>query len=591
MSREPRLAELLDRIREDDRASYAYYTDPEQLAELVRGDLATLLAERFTRASSPVDEPLASMDGAVELPAALTSLIGRERELEAVVDLLSDDDVRLVTLTGPGGIGKSRLSIDAANRVHDRFPGGIAFVDLSPSPIPGSCPRPSRTRSASSTSATARSTRNCAWRCATDACCCSSTTSSRSSTPRPPSGRSSRMPRTSTVLATSRILLRVSGEHGMELGPLALPDMRHGASVGRALAGTVGEPLRRAGARREARLRAHRRQRRGRRTHLHRPRRRAARNRTGGGAGSRADARRAAGAPRPAPPRARRRRARPARAAAHDPLHDRVEHAAAPPSEQELLARLGLFAGGFTLDAAEWIAEGIPDADTLDDLAALVDGSLVRQQDRGDRAVFSMLSTVREYALDQLDERPDARRCATGTRSTSCGSASRRSSSSREPTQIAWIDRLSEEGDNLRATARHLLDTRPVDDRRALRLDALRVLVGRRAPRRGARLDAGGARLRRGARRPHACHGPLLHARDRVLAGPRRVARARPGRERGALPSRGRAIGGGARADLPGTRAARLARARHDPGERGARREPRPLPRGGRHLGRGDVRS
>ena len=86
--REPRLAELLDRIRDDDRASYAYFTDPEQLAELVRGDLATLLAERFTRASSTVDEPRDSMDGTVELPAALTSLIGRERELEAVVDLL-----------------------------------------------------------------------------------------------------------------------------------------------------------------------------------------------------------------------------------------------------------------------------------------------------------------------------------------------------------------------------------------------------------------------------------------------------------------------------------------------------------------------
>ena len=56
------------------------------------------------------------------------------------------------------------------------------------------------------------------------------------------------------------------------------------------------------------------------------------------------------------------------------------------PSERELLARLGLFAGGFTLEAAEWIAAGIPDADTLDDLAVLVDGSLVRQQDRGDRA-------------------------------------------------------------------------------------------------------------------------------------------------------------------------------------------------------------
>ncbi|HET8866704.1 MAG TPA: DUF4062 domain-containing protein, partial [Agrococcus sp.] len=52
-SRDPRLQELLNRIKGEDRASYAYFADADQLADLVRGDLATLLAERFTLAVAP----------------------------------------------------------------------------------------------------------------------------------------------------------------------------------------------------------------------------------------------------------------------------------------------------------------------------------------------------------------------------------------------------------------------------------------------------------------------------------------------------------------------------------------------------------
>jgi predicted ATPase/class 3 adenylate cyclase len=66
------------------------------------------------------------------LPVPATPFLGRERELAKVVDLLARDDVRLVTLTGPGGIGKTRLALQAAAEASERFPDGVYWVQLSP---------------------------------------------------------------------------------------------------------------------------------------------------------------------------------------------------------------------------------------------------------------------------------------------------------------------------------------------------------------------------------------------------------------------------------------------------------------------------
>jgi predicted ATPase/transcriptional regulator with XRE-family HTH domain len=64
------------------------------------------------------------------LPEVPTPLLGRDGELEAITAALTEGGVRLLTLTGPGGIGKTRLSIEAAKRVRVSFSGGVYFVSL-----------------------------------------------------------------------------------------------------------------------------------------------------------------------------------------------------------------------------------------------------------------------------------------------------------------------------------------------------------------------------------------------------------------------------------------------------------------------------
>src|SRR5712692_2998548 len=66
------------------------------------------------------------------LPVPLTPFLGREQELSDVVKLLSGNETRLLTLTGPGGTGKTRLALQAAAEASDSFPDGIWWVPLAP---------------------------------------------------------------------------------------------------------------------------------------------------------------------------------------------------------------------------------------------------------------------------------------------------------------------------------------------------------------------------------------------------------------------------------------------------------------------------
>src|SRR5215218_4150969 len=77
--------------------------------------------------------PLKSLERhPTNLPIQPSSLVGREAELVAVSDLLLHQDVRLVTLTGVGGTGKTRLALQVAADLLDRFEDGVFFVDLAP---------------------------------------------------------------------------------------------------------------------------------------------------------------------------------------------------------------------------------------------------------------------------------------------------------------------------------------------------------------------------------------------------------------------------------------------------------------------------
>ena len=129
--REPRLADLIGRIRLE--ASYRKFRTARELGRLVRDDLAALLSERFaTGAPAAVDPtPAPAAGGPRPLPVATTSLVGREQAIEDVADLLERRDARLVTLTGPGGVGKTRLALAVGERVSDRFGSGIALVPLA----------------------------------------------------------------------------------------------------------------------------------------------------------------------------------------------------------------------------------------------------------------------------------------------------------------------------------------------------------------------------------------------------------------------------------------------------------------------------
>ncbi len=93
--------------------------------QLPKAEWPAYIGMAFAAPLPAPDKPLTN------LPASLTPLIGRQKEQAAIKDLLQQDTVRLVTLTGPGGTGKTRLALQVAADLLDQFSGGAFFVDLA----------------------------------------------------------------------------------------------------------------------------------------------------------------------------------------------------------------------------------------------------------------------------------------------------------------------------------------------------------------------------------------------------------------------------------------------------------------------------
>ena len=95
-------------------------------------DRRALLAAARSTPLSPAQMRDGASAGCDVLPIPLTSLVGRERELSSLVSLLGNTEARLVTLTGAGGTGKTRLALEAGVRLQEDFGDGVRFVDLAP---------------------------------------------------------------------------------------------------------------------------------------------------------------------------------------------------------------------------------------------------------------------------------------------------------------------------------------------------------------------------------------------------------------------------------------------------------------------------
>ncbi|GBF06979.1 hypothetical protein DAERI_110161 [Deinococcus aerius] len=459
--REARLEELLGRIRAEDAASYKPFTSARELRELLADDLAVLLTERYEQglaAGAPAVPPPEPELGAGALPVPLTSLVGRERETREVTGLFGQPDVRLVTLWGPGGIGKTRLALAAAAALGGQFRHGVRFVPLAALHEPGAV-LPAIARGIGLRDPGGPTLAQDVCRALAGRELLLVLDNFEQVLPAAPllTDLLSDAPGL-RLLVTSRSPLRLSGERQVEVGPLPLPEPRRRASPAQFLTSPA------------VRLFVER-------AHAVKP----DFELTGANAAAVAGICAALdGVPLALELAAARIRLLPPAAilarldqrlplltgGARDlPERQQTLRGAIDWSvrlltgeQRDLFARLGVFARGFTLEAAEAVCG--PDVpDVLGGLEALVDGSLVGQEPREEEPCFSMLATVREYARELLAASGDLEALRTRHAAYYHALAARARPELRGPTQAGWVSRLEFAHDNLRAAVRHDLDT------------------------------------------------------------------------------------------------------------------------------------
>jgi predicted ATPase len=315
-------------------------------------------------------------------------LLGRDRELDQLRELLLRDRVRLLVLTGAGGSGKTRLALEVAGQTAASFANGARFVDLAPLRDPELVPRALMNALAvEKTHPDALETLRAALASRELLVVLDNAEHLRAAAPIY-TDLLAHAPRL-TLLVTSRVVLHLSGEHVYPVEPLAAaaakalfrerareaeprfePTPGDERAIEQICARVDGLPL-------AIELAA---------GHV--------RTLTPTELLERLEPRLPllAGGPRDLPSRQQTLRATLAWS------YDLLEA-----DEQRDLARLAVFAAGCSLEAAEAVCET-----KLETLAALVDHNLLQHSATSDSSRYTMLETVREYALERLDETPEA---------------------------------------------------------------------------------------------------------------------------------------------------------------------------------------
>ena len=405
-------------------------------------------------------EPDAALDQAAplsNLPRPLTGLLGREREVSATTGLLIKPETRLLTLTGPGGVGKTRLAIEIAERVAAAFPGGVSFVDLAPVGH-HRLVIPTMARALELAGDVEIQTADELARLLPDNRLLLLLDNLEHLIDAAP--ELARLLESSpqlVILATSREPLRLRAEREYPVGPLTLPSLDARTSFQELESSPAVSLFVRAAE--------------------------AARPQFALSAGNaRAVAEitvRLDGLPLAIELAAARMRVlTPAEllerleqrlplltGGARDlPARQRTlreaigwSYALLDQAEQRLFRQLSVFTGGFTLDAAEFIsADGDPTA-TLDGLTSLVDKNLVRALDERDlegetgRSRFGMFETIREFGLEQLEAAGEHDALRRRHAEWCIDLANRAEGELSGPQQAAWLARMLAETDNLRA--------------------------------------------------------------------------------------------------------------------------------------------